>query len=196
MRVRRPLSVRSKLLASAALVGLLLAAVGAVVQSAFTSTVRNSGNSFAAGSIALSGSVDRASALFDLQGLQPGPVATRCIKVSYAASGGLASTVRLYGQTSGALAEHLNVKIDRGTFSGATPPGGACTGFVAGSGAPLYQGTLAAFPASYAAGVADTDGAWTSGESAVYRIDVNLADTDEAQGDTATHELVFEARSS
>jgi hypothetical protein len=44
--------------------------------------------------------------------------------------------------------------------------------------------------------VADTDANWTDGESAVYRIDVELADDDDAQGESATHELVFEARTS
>src|SRR3712207_368359 len=111
MRVRRPLSVRSKLLASAALVGLLLAGVAAVVQSAFTSTVRNSGNTFEAGSISLSGSVDRSTALFDLSGVRPGPVASRCIKVSYRSEGGLASALRIHGTTTGALAPHLRMKI-------------------------------------------------------------------------------------
>ncbi|HEV3002747.1 MAG TPA: hypothetical protein VGW75_18565 [Solirubrobacteraceae bacterium] len=194
MRARRPLSARSKLLASAALVGLLLAAVAAVVQSAFTSTVRNPGNTFEAGTIALSGSVDRGSALFDLRGLKPGPVASRCIKVAYASSGGLASTVRLYGATTGPLGQHLNVRITRGAFPGPAPAGGLCTGFTASSATPLYAGALAALPASYAAGVVDPDASWTDGDSAVYRIDVDLADSDDAQGDAATTELVFEAR--
>ena len=196
MRVRRPLSNRSKLLASVALVGLLLAAVGAVVQSAFTSTVRNSGNTFEAGSISLTGSVDRASAFFDLDGLKPGAGASRCIKVSYGSSGGLASTVRLFGVTSGALAQHLKLKVTRGTFPGAPPAGGACTGFTPAAGAALFDGTLAGYPDSYEAGLVDPDTAWADGESAVYRIDVELADADAAQGGTAAHEFVFEARNS
>ncbi|HEX8207153.1 MAG TPA: hypothetical protein VF587_13915 [Solirubrobacteraceae bacterium] len=196
MRVRRPVSVRSKLLASVALVGLLLGAVGAVVQSAFTSTVSNSGNTFEAGSIELTGSVARESALFDLDGLKPGSTASRCIKVSYASSGGLASTVRLYGATTGPLAQHLKLKVTRGSFPGAPPAGGACTGFTAGAGPALFDSTLAAYPDDYAAGLPDTDTSWTSGESAVYRIDVELADSDDAQGATASHEFVFEARNS
>ena len=193
MPVRRPMSVRSKLLASAALVGLLLAGVAAVVQSAFTSTVANSGNTFEAGTIELTGNVDRESALFDLDGLKPGSNASRCVKVAYGSSGGLASTVRLYGATTGALAAHLDVQVTRGSFPGAPPADGACTGFVAGGGA-LFDGPLSDFPDDYAGGVADPDGAWTDGESAVYRIDVELADSDAAQGGSATHEFVFEAR--
>jgi hypothetical protein len=196
MRVRRPLSVRSKLLASAALVGLLLAGVAAVVQSAFTSTVSNSGNTFAAGSIQLTGSVDRGSALFDLSGLKPGAGASRCVKVSYGSSGGLASTVRLYGPTTGALAPHLDVTVTRGSFPGAPPADGACTGFVPNGQAALFDGPLSAYPDDYARGLVDTDLAWTNGESAVYRIDVELADSDAAQGGSATHEFVFEARNS
>jgi hypothetical protein len=194
MRVHRPLPVRSKLLASVALVGLLLAAVGAVVQSAFTSTVANSGNTFEAGSIELTGSVDRASALFDLDGMKPGASTSRCIEVSYGSSGGLASSVRLYGATTGALAQHLRVKVVRGTFPGAPPAGGACTGFTAGAGPALFDGALSAYPGDYASGLADPDTSWTDGESAVYRIDVEVADTDDAQGASATHEFVFEAR--
>ena len=193
MRVRRPLSVRSKLLASAALVGLLLAGVGAVVQSAFTSTVSSSGNTFEAGSIELTGSIDRGSALFDLDGLKPGSSASRCVEVTYASSGGLASTVRLYGATTGTLAPHLDVRVTRGTFPGAPPAGGACTGFVP-AGDALFDARLSDYPDDYAGGLTDPDSAWTDGESAVYRVDVELADSDDAQGASAAHEFVFEAR--
>lgn len=191
MRVRRPMSSRSKLLASVALVGLLLGAVGSVVQSAFTSTVSNPGNTFEAGSIALSGSADRESALFDLDGLKPGDGASRCITVSYGSTGGLASTVRLYGATTGALAPHLNVRVTRGSFAGAAPAGSGCGGFVA-SGA-LFEGPLSDYPDGYAAGLVDPE-EWNDGDSAVYRVDVELADSDDAQGAAATHEFVFEAR--
>ena len=196
MRARCPRSVRSKLLASAALLALLVATVGVVVQSAFTSTVRNPNNSFVAGHIDLSGSVEREPALFELRGLKPGSTASRCIKVTYAASGGLSSTVRLWGQNSGALGEHLKVRVTRGAFPAAPPANAACTGFVASSTTPLYDATLARFPTSYETGIVDTDPAWTSGDSAVYRIDVELADSDDAQGASATHEFVFEARTS
>ena len=195
MRVRRPVSVRSKLLASAALVGLLLAGVAAVVQSAFTSTVANSGNTFEAGTIELTGSVDRESALFDLEGLKPGAGASRCVEVAYGSSGGLASTVRVYGAATGALATHLDVRVTRGSFPGAPPAGGGCTGFVS-DGGTVFAGALSDFPADYGGGLVAPDGAWTDGESAVYRIDVELADSDDAQGASATHELVFEARNS
>ena len=196
MRVRRSLPVRSKLLASVAVLGLLVAAVAAFVQSAFTSTVRNEGNSFEAGSISLTGSVDRASAFFDLDGLKPGAGASRCIKLSYASTGGLTSTVRLYGVTSGALAPHLKLKVTRGTFPGAPPTGAACTGFTPATGPAIFDGTLEGYPDSYAAGLVDPDNAWAAGESAVYKIDVELADADAAQGGTAAHEFVFEARNS
>ena len=196
MRVSRPLSTRSKLLASVALVGLLLAGVAAVVQSAITSTVRNSGNTFEAGSIQLSGSVPSSTALFDLSGIKPGPVASRCIRVSYDSEGGLASTVKIHGTTTGSLAPHLRMKITRGSFPGEPPAGGACTGFAPASAVPLYDGLLTNLPSSWTGGVADTDANWTDGESAVYRIDVDLANLDGAQGQSAAAELVFEARTS
>jgi hypothetical protein len=190
------MSIRSKLLASVAVVGLLLAAVAAVVQSAFTSTVRNEGNSFEAGSIALTGSVDRASAFFDLAGMKPGDGASRCIKVSYGSTGGLDATVRLYGATSGALAQHLRTKVVRGTFPGDPPANGSCTGFTPAAGPALFDDTLAAYPDTYEDALVDPDTAWSDGDSAVYRIDVELADSDDAQGASASHEFVFEARTS
>jgi hypothetical protein len=188
------MSVRTKLLASAALVGLLLAGVAAVVQSAFTSTVRNQGNTFEAGSISLTGSVPTGSAMFDLHGLKPGSTATRCIRVSYASTSGLSSTVRLYGTTSGALAQHLKMKVTRGAFTGAPPAGTACTGFTNSPANPIFDGTLATFPTSWAAGVLDFNPNWTHGDTAVYKVDIELADADAAQGTTATHELIVEAR--
>ncbi len=193
MRVRRPLSARSKLLASAALLVLLLAAA-TVVRSSFTSTVRNPDNTFQAGHIDLSANIGAQPALFELRGLRPGSQASKCVKLTYAASGGLASVVKLWGRNAGALAPHLEVKVTHGSFAGAPPDNFACTGFAASQAAPLYEGTLARFPTSYAGGITDPDPAWTSGETAVYRIDVALADTDEAQGASATHEFVFEAR--
>ena len=132
--------------------------------------------------------------MFDLHGLKPGSTASRCIKVSYASASGLSSTVRLYGTTTGALAPHLKFKVTRGTFPGAPPAGAACTGFTAAPTTPLFDGTLATFPTSYGAGVNDTNANWTNGEQAVYKVDVELADTDAAQGAIATHELIVEAR--
>ena len=195
MRARRPLSVRSRLLASVALLGLLFAAVSAVVHSAFTSTVRSSENTFEAGTITLTGSADSESALFALSGLKPGPVASRCLAVSYESTGGLASEVRLHGFSHGGLEEALVVTITRGTFSGAAPTDGSCAGFVADPGDPLFYGPMSRLPQTDADGLRDADPSWTDGESAAYRIDVELADTDQAQGGSTTHELVFQAHS-
>ena len=194
MRVRRPLSVRSRLLASAALIGVLLSVAAAVVQSGFTSAVRNPNNTFQAGTIDLSANVGAEPALFGLRGLRPGSTASKCIRVSYAAAGGLAAVVKLWGQNAGPLAPHLKVRVLRGAFPGPPPANADCTGFAASPSTPLFDGTLAGFPSSYATGIVDPDPAWTSGESAAYRIDVELADTDDAQGASATHEFVFEAR--
>jgi hypothetical protein len=194
MAVRRPVSARSKLLASVAVVGLTTAAVGATVESAFTSTVRNAGNTFEAGSVSLSSSARAGSAVFDLHGLKPGSTTSRCIRVSYGSSGGLASTVRLYGTTTGTLAPHLKLKVTRGSFGGAVPADGACTGFDAERS--VFDGTLAGYPDDYAGGIVDSDGSWTDGESAVYRIDVEVADTDAAQAASSSQEFTFEARNS
>lgn len=194
MRARRPLSVRSRLLASVALVGLLLAAVSAVVHSAFTSTVRSADNTFEAGTITLSGSHDAGSALFSLSGLKPGPVASRCVNVSYASTGGLDSTVKFYGVSHGGLEDRLVATIARGTFTGPPPAGGGCAGFVADPGDPLFLAPLSLLPSNYAGGIVDPDPSWTDGDTAAYRIDVELADSDDAQGGSTTHELIFQAQ--
>jgi hypothetical protein len=196
------MSNRSKLVATAAVLGVLATALATVVHSAFTSTARNDGNTFQAGSISLTDD-DQAKVLWDVSGLRPSSeLDPKCVTVSYGSSGGLASAVRLYGETSGALAEHLRLKVTRGSFGGEAPAAGACTGFgadatdFAGKGAGvLYDGTLAGYPQRWDDGVADPRAAWSAGDRATYRLEVSLTDTDDAQGKSASHAFAFEARS-
>ena len=186
------MSLRTRLLATAAVLGLLAAAVAAVVHSSFTATAGNDGNSFESGSISLTDD-DSAKVLFDVDGLEPGtPPVKRCLTVTYGSTGGLESTVRLFGETEGALASHLKLRVSRGAFSGAAPGGNGCAGF---SGTDtLFDDTLAAYPDGWADGIVDPDASWRAGDSAVYQLEVSLADTDEAQGKSANHAFAFEAR--
>src|SRR5262245_35312701 len=103
------MSVRTKLLASFAVLALLISSVAAVVHSSFTATAKNEGNSFQTGSISLTDN-DSEQVLFDAHGLEPAsaPIA-KCVKVSYGSDGALKSSVRLFGTTSGALADNLEL---------------------------------------------------------------------------------------
>ena len=186
------MSVRTKLLSTIAVLAVLAAAVSAVVHSSFTATARNDGNTFETGSVALSDN-DSEKVLFDLDGLEPAsPPARKCVRVAYGSTGGLKSSVRLFGTTSGALAEHLRVKVTRGSFSGAAPDGNGCTGFTAGG--VLFDDSLAAYPDRWDDGIRDPDASWEAGDAAVYEIAVSLADTDDAQSKSASHAFTFEAR--
>ena len=188
------MSLRSKILATVSVLALLAAAISGVVHSSFTAKAMNEGNSFETGSISLTDS-DSEQVLFDLDGLEPAtPPAKRCVKVSYGSTGGLRSSVRLFGATSGALAEHLRLKVHRGTFDAAKPAGNGCDGF--NRSATLFDGSLAAYPDRWEDGIVDPDSSWEVGESAVYQVEVSLADTDDAQGKSASHAFAFEARTS
>lgn len=188
-------SIRSKALATIAVGGLLVAAVSALVFSAFSSTTRIKGNTFQAGSIKLSDS-SQGSALFRASGMKPGDVLTKCVKVSYASVGNLKSAVRLYGTTTGGgLDRFLTVTVTRGSFPQGQPEPGECFGFTPdATGATVFSGSMSAFPTSWQTGTADRNPQWANGDSAVYRVEVALADDDQAQGLDAAQELVWEAR--
>jgi hypothetical protein len=194
------MSFRTKLATSVTVVGVLAVAVASLVHSSFSSAAKNDGNSFQSGSISLTDN-DAEKAVFDLTGLEPAtPPQKRCLTVSYGSSGDLRSSVRLFGTTGGELAEHLRLRVVRGAFSGAAPGGNACTGFTAdttdyrGEGAGvLFDGTLAAYPDSWTDGIADPR-SWRAGDSAAYLLEVSIADTDDAQGKSASQQFAFEAR--
>lgn len=191
-------SIHTKLLATAVVLAALGAGATAVVFSAFTSTAHSAGSTFQAGSIRLTADAT-GSTLFAMDSIKPGDAQSRCVRVAYAASGGLASAVRLYATTTGS-AEHgglerfLSLRVTRGTFSGAAPAGGACDGFLADTaGGTLFDGALSAYPSSWASGIADPRAAWHDGDAAVYRLDVTARDDDAAQGLDATTEFGFAA---
>ena len=188
------MSLRTKLAATVAVLALLASAIAAVVHSSFTATARSDGNSFESGSISLTDD-DQARVLFDVDGLEPkSPPVRRCLTLTYDSSGGLVSSVRLFGETTGALAEHLTLEVTRGAFTGAKPEGNSCTGVVAST--TVFSGLMSAYPDSWAAGKLDPNPAWRAGDSAVYEIRVSLADSDGAQGKSATQSFAFEARTS
>lgn len=180
-------STKSKLLASTTVVGVLAAVISAVVFSAFSSTTENAGNSFSTGSITLTDN-DAGSALFNVSGATPGATATRCIKVTYASTGSVNASVKLYGTTGGTgLDQYLDVAITRGTGDAAD-----CSDFAGATS--VYSGTLQGYPDNYAAGIDDPDASWSNGESATYRIAVTVQDDNAAQGLNASQTFTWEAR--
>jgi hypothetical protein len=191
------MSLPRRILMSLLVVGLAGACAGAGAWSAFSSSTSNPGNDFSAGTVAV-GDNDAGAALLSLPATsRPGDATTGCIQVTY--SGSLPSTVRLHGTTGGALAPYLTLTVTRGTQSSATFP--SCTGFSAdtgdhghGANGVVYQGPLSGYPASYAAGIADPDGSWTTSEARAYRFQLTLGSDPAAQGQSGNATFRWEAR--
>jgi hypothetical protein len=182
---------------------LLVPAAGTATYAAYTATTQNDGNRLEAGSVKLSDNGD-GSSLVSLSNAVPGDTTAACIKVTF--DGSLASTVRLYGTTTGSgLDQYLDLKVTRGTYNPSEPAFKSCTNFQAdgtdyigaGNGV-IYNGTLQGYPDNYAAGLADpTSGSpesWANGEVHVYRFDVTLQNDFAAQTLDAAQTFSWEAR--
>jgi hypothetical protein len=178
-----------------------VACVGAYA--AFRAITTNSGNSFAAGSVALSDN-DSGTAMFTTLGsAKPTDSETSCIKVRF--DGTLDSTARLYGTISGALAPYLTLTVTRGADS--TPAFDTCTTFVpdpnnyTGNGlGVIYSGALSAFPTAFASGIVDPAVAggtetWSQTEEHVYKFVLAIGSNTAGQGQTASAGFTWEARS-
>ncbi|GAC1324045.1 MAG: hypothetical protein NVSMB13_04840 [Mycobacteriales bacterium] len=117
--------------------------------------------------------------------------------------GSLPATVRLYATSTGTLPAYLTLTVTRGTD--AAPAFPSCGSFVpdatsytgAGPGV-VYTGTLAAFPATYAAGLVDPTAAapatWTNATSHDYRFTVSVTNNPVAAGQSGAADFTFEAR--
>ena len=182
---------------------LVALAAGGATFAAYTATTQNDSNRIEAGSVKLSDNGDGTSLMSMASGV-PGDTRSACIKVTF--DGSLASTVRLYGTTTGSgLDQYLDLKVTRGTYSPSDPAFKSCTNFQAdgtnylgaGNGV-IYNGTLQGFPDNYAAGLVDpTSGSpesWTNGEVHVYRFDVTLQQNFAAQTLNATQTFSWDAR--
>jgi hypothetical protein len=205
-RIKR--SIRLRVLLTAVVVGIAGAVAGMETWAAFSSTTSNTGDSFAAGSVAISDN-DSGAALLSLASGLPGAFDEGCITVTY--SGSLAATVKLYGAgtytSSSSLAPYLDLTITRGSFSSA-PAFDSCTGFAAdstdyiGAGAGvIFSGTLAAFNTSYtsfADGLTDPTSSspevWSTSEAHVYKIRATLQSNIAAQGLNVTESFTWEAQ--
>ena len=164
---------------------------------ALSGSTGNAGNTFTAGTVVL-GDNDAGTALFNVSNARPGAALSQCIQVQY--TGSLSATVRLYGAMTGALAPYVRLTMTRGTdpaptFSGCTTFTADTTNYVGLGPGVLYDGTLAAYPSSYATGVVDPLASWTTGQKASYRFTVELLDNNAAQGLSMGATFSWEARS-
>lgn len=195
------------------LIGVIASVVGLATWSAFSSTTSNAANQFQTGSVTLTDN-DSGSAMFNMTGAGPNDTVSKCITVSY--SGTLTSNVRLYGATTAGngLNAYLDLKVTRGSFSGATPSSMACTdgagsnfvadsvtysgGNGAGANGVLFNARMDLYPTTWAAGISDAPGGtpepWTNPESHVYRFDVTVADDNNAANKTHTQTFTWEAQ--
>lgn len=195
------------------LVGVIASVVGLATWSAYSSTTSNTNNQFQTGSVTLTDN-DSGTAMFNMSGARPGDTVAKCITVSY--SGTLTSNVKLYGAATAGngLDAYLDLKVTRGTFSGATPSGMACTdgagsnfvadsvtyggGNGAGAGGVLFDARMSNYPTSWATGILDAPGgtaeAWTNPESHVYRLEVTVANDQNGANKNHTQTFTWEAQ--
>ena len=189
--------------AALGVLALLVLAAGGATFAAYRATTQNDGNRVEAGSVKLSDNGDGTS-LMSMSGAVPGNTTSACIRVTF--DGSLASTVRLYGATTGSgLDQYLDLKVTRGTYSPSAPAFKSCTNFQAdatnyigaGNGV-IYNGTLQGYADNYAAGLVDplpgSPESWTNGEAHVYRFDVTLQQNFAAQTLDASQTFTWEAR--
>ena len=188
------------------LVSLASAAMG-WTWSLFTSTRDTGSNSFATGTVII-GDNDASAAILAISGGMPGDFDEGCITITY--SGTLPATVKLYGTQTAAstpsLAQYLDLRITRGTFSSA-PSFDACSTFTpdatdylgAGNGV-IYDGTLANFDTTHTGfgnGLTDPSASaevWTASESHVYKVRVTVQNNNAAAGLNATQTFSWEAQ--
>ena len=128
-----------KTLLSLLLVGALGAVAGIGTFSAFSATTVNAGNTFDAGTVAISDN-DADSAMYTITDAAPGDVVSACIQVTY--TGSLDSTVALYGSAVGAIGQYVDLTVEKGTGMAGFPD---CTGFIS-EAAPSSAGRSGASP--------------------------------------------------
>jgi hypothetical protein len=167
------IKIPTKILITTAIVGTLGSVAGLGVFGAFSATNQSSGNEVTAGTVSI-GNNSSGQAMFSITGAQPGASWTRCIRVTY--NGTLPADVHTYlGGSPGSLAAYLSLKIEEGTATGDAFP--ACTTFTSVN--TLYNGPLTLAYHSFDTGLITSPngvtGAWTTGDSSVYRVTATLS---------------------
>ncbi|MFN2471067.1 MAG: TasA family protein [Gaiellaceae bacterium] len=189
---------KRKILLTLAIVGTLgsLAAFG--TYSAFTATTTNSGNSFAAGTVAIQDDSGLGTALINVSNQAPGVPVAKCIRIKY--TGSLASTVHFYIPST-ANGSSFQVQVERGSGLTDLATRGSCAGFSSSSTA-FATADLSGFPTAYTGGVAgkDADAAWAQNDAVDYRFTFTVKDDPTANAhttavSTGSFAITWEARS-
>jgi hypothetical protein len=167
---------KRKLLLTLLIVGVLGSIAAFGTYSAFVATTTNSGNSFAAGSVAIQDDGGQVTALFNnVTNQAPSATTQRCIRVKY--TGTLGSTVHMFIPST-SNGSQFQVMVERGSGMNASDlTNRTCTGFTAGSTA-FATDDLANFPSAYAGGVTGKagDAAWAQDDAVDYRITLQPKD--------------------
>ena len=193
------MKTRTKVLSSVLVVAALGGVTALGVFGLFSATTQNSGNEISSGTVTL-GDNDAGSSLFNVTGAKPSDSWTRCIKVTY--NGSIPALVHLYMQnTTGPLANYVNLTITQGTDAGATFPN--CTGFTPDATGVIFQGpAYSPVSGSWETGLpvapaADVEGDWDAGMSLVFKFTATLdaATPDSMQNSSIGNStIVWEAR--
>ncbi len=159
----RPQRRRRAARLSAPVVGML--AAGLLVwqgsTAAFTAQTTNTADAWATGNLNLTNDggsggtyAGATAALFNETLVKPGSTGAKCINVR--STGNLPGTLKLFrgaltGTNAANLASNLVVTVDAVAPSASAPIVAAdCSGYTGGSTGAVYNGTLSAFPTSYA----------------------------------------------
>ncbi len=163
-----------KLLLSTLVVGATGAVAGLGVFAAFTATTENTGNQITAGTVQLTDN-DGDAALYVRNGVGPGNVTQRCIRVTY--GGTLPSSVRLYMKDDSlpVNGSAFEIQVERGV--NAVPGDQNCGSFTPSSVA-FPTDTLDNFPTTWDDGVTgkNAGAAWMLNDSIDYRFTVTVRD--------------------
>ena len=199
-------STRKKLLRTSVLLTVLGAFGGYGAFSAFTANTSNANNAIQSGSVAISDTDSvggTAGLLYSATNQKPGAAngpAPRCIRVTY--NGSLQANVRLY-RGSASNGTVFQLKVERGTGLTSANNTMDCAGFTPAATNPVaYDGTLAAFPTSFAGSSVhgkDAGAAWNSGDSVDYRFTIYTIDNTTANAHTSAlstgnHTIFWEAQ--
>lgn len=197
------MTIRRKIFLTVALIAALAAVAGFGAFSAFTATTQNDNNTIQSGSVSITDSDSvggTAGVLYSATNQKPGSgngPAARCIRVSYA--GSLPAAVRLY-RGSVTNGDQFQLTVERGSGLTAANNTMSCAGFVSSSTA--YNGTLNAFPTSFAASTVDgkaAAAAWATNDTVDYRFTIYTIDDATANTHTNTlgtgnHSIFWEAQ--
>jgi predicted ribosomally synthesized peptide with SipW-like signal peptide len=173
---------KRKVLLTLLIVGVLGSVAAFGTYSAFTATTTNSGNSFAAGTVAIQDDSGLGTALFSVTNQAPLAATQKCIRIKY--TGSLAASVRFYVSSGITNGTAFTAQVERavgGTGLSALGTRGDCTGFGVGGTTTTAFATadIGTVPTSYAApGVDGKAGgaAWNQNDWVDYRFTLTVKD--------------------